>query len=127
MNGTLVNGFRVGKDNYYSLQHEDVMGFFTTESSVFQYLDEHKISSMFPSAMCEKYLIGKIVGEGAFSVVREGFERSTCRKVVMRFIKKAPIMSGSPPFIFRSRDELEQKILSASFDPMIGEAWMKVC
>ena len=45
----------------------------------------------------------------------------------MKFIKKAPSMSGSPPFVFRSRDELEQKIVSASFDPMIGEAWMEVC
>ena len=44
----------------------------------------------------------------------------------MKFIKNAPSMPGSLPFVFRSRDELEPKILSSSFDPMIGEAWMEV-
>ena len=86
MNGTYVNRFRVGNNRFYRIGHEDLIGFINSDSRVFQYLDEVQLRSMFPIAINEKFIIRRVVWEGRFSFVREGFNRLTYSRVAMKFM-----------------------------------------
>ena len=88
MNGTYVNKLLVGKGNQYRLNHTDVISILVEDFSVFLYIDEKTLASLYSVQICRKYLVGREVGKGSSAVVREGFARGSNIKVAMKFICK---------------------------------------
>jgi len=86
MNGTWIDGMRVGKDHSAPLSHGNIISILSTEMEVFQYLDKVIIERDYPSSLTNKYLVGKVLGEGTTSVVRLGYSRTDFEKVALKMI-----------------------------------------
>ena len=88
MNGTYVNNLKVGKDKHYSLDHGDIISVLQHDFPVYQFLDESRMRSYYPTSITIKYLVGRTLGEGSSATVREGFDRADHKQVAMKFIGK---------------------------------------
>ena len=75
MNGTWVNGARVGRKNTMVLEHGSTISILSPILSVFSYLDSSSMSRIFPRVLTDKYLVGKKLGEGATATVYLGYSR----------------------------------------------------
>ena len=84
MNGTYVNKLLVGKGNQYRLNHTDVISILVEDFSVFLYIDEKTLASLYSAQICNKYLVGRELGEGSTCVVKEGFIRDSNTKVAIK-------------------------------------------
>ena len=74
MNGTFVDGVRVGKDRQIILEHCCVISILGQDGEVFRYLDRDTMEDLFPFHLTEKYIVGEILGKGTTSVVRRGYK-----------------------------------------------------
>jgi len=108
MNGTYVNGLKVGKDKQHSLDHGDVISLLQEDFQVYLYMDEFRMRQKYPPAVTSKYLVGRILGEGSSAVVREGFDRNNHKQVAMKFIgkEKWPSKYSEPEDLSREVDIL---------------------
>lgn len=88
MNGTYVNGFKVGKDKQHGLEHGDVIAILKFNYDVFLFISEGRLRQIFPRSVIDKYLVGRVLGEGASAVVKEAYARDTNEKVALKIIKK---------------------------------------
>ena len=73
MNGTWVNGVRVGKDKQMILAHCSVISLFDLDGDCFSFLDRNTMVAIFPSCLTRKYIVGGILGKGTTSEVRMGY------------------------------------------------------
>jgi len=89
MNGTFLNGERLSQGVAKRLNHGDCISLLHPELEMFCYLDEVQMMGRnYPLRIITKYLVGNIVGEGAYAVVRKGFTRNNFTPVALKFIKK---------------------------------------
>ena len=88
MNGTFVNGMKVGKDKRHCLDQEDIISILHVDFEVFLFISEARLMQMYPRSVVSKYLIGRVLGAGSSAEVKEAFERNTTKKVAMKIIKK---------------------------------------
>merc|ERR1719450_816891 len=88
MNGTYVNGIKVGKDKEQILDQGDVVAILQSNFNVFFFISELRLRQSYPIRVIEKYLVGSVLGEGASAVVREGIVRTSEERVALKMIKK---------------------------------------
>jgi len=94
MNGSFLNGERLRGGVAKRLNHGDTISILQQHFELFCYLDEYQMMRKnYPLRIITKYLVGNIVGSGAYAVVRKGFTRSTFTPVAMKFIKKNQLPS----------------------------------
>jgi len=89
-NGTFVNELKIGKNNRYQLNHGDVISLTDPNLSVYTFLLDTAMKTLYPEMVEAGYLVGRQVGEGVSAVVREAYTLTgNCKKAV-KFIKKHP-------------------------------------
>jgi len=89
MNGTFLNKERLGQGVAKRLNHGDTISLLHPELDMFCYLDEVQMMGRnYPLRIITKYLVGNVVGEGAYAVVRKGFTRNNYTPVALKFIKR---------------------------------------
>jgi len=88
MNGTYVNGVKVGKDKEHRLKHGDIIAILHSEYDAFLFISEARMKQMYPQSLVDKYIVGRVLGEGASAVVKEAFLRSNHERVALKIIKK---------------------------------------
>ena len=90
MNGTWVNGARVGRKNTMVLDHGSTISILSPNLSVFCYLDSSSMFRTFPQSLTSKYLVGKKLGEGATATVYLGYSRNNeLSEVALKIIATA--------------------------------------
>ena len=89
-NGTFVNKLKIGKNNRYQLNHGDVISPIDPNLSVYTFLMDADMKTLYPEMMEAGYLVGRQVGEGVSSVVREAYTLNGHCKKAVKFIKKHP-------------------------------------
>ena len=75
MNGTWVNGARIGRKNTMVLERGSTISILSPNLPMFCYLDSSSMSRILPRALTSKYLVGKKLGEGATATVYLGYTR----------------------------------------------------
>ena len=88
MNGTYVNGLKLGKGKQHSLDQGDTISVLQMDFEVFMFICEVRLRQLYPRSVTNKYLVGRVLGEGSSAVVREAFERNTHHQVAIKMIKK---------------------------------------
>ena len=71
LNGTWVNGVKVGQDRQMILLHCTTISLLGPTYKVFQYLDRATMDSLYPSEITSKYLVSDFLGNGSTAEVRE--------------------------------------------------------
>ena len=90
MNGTWVNGARVGRKNTMVLDHGSTISILSPNLLVFCYLDSSSMFRTFPQSLTSKYLVGKKLGEGATATVYLGYSRNNeLSEVALKIIATA--------------------------------------
>jgi len=121
MNGTYVNGLKVGKDKQHSLDHGDMISILQLDFQVYLFLSEFRMKQLYPERVATKFLVGRTLGEGSSAVVREGFDRITHKQVAMKFIgkEKWPSKYSEPEDLSREVDilvELEHPCITKVYE-----------
>ena len=70
MNGTYVNGIKVGKGKQQRLDQGDVVAILQRDFDVFVFVSEARLRKMFPDTVVSKYVVGRVLGEGSSDVVK---------------------------------------------------------
>ena len=70
LNGTWVNGVKVGQDRQMILLHCTTISLVGPSCKVFQYLDRATMDSLYPSEITSKYLVSDFLGSGSTAEVR---------------------------------------------------------
>ena len=78
LNGTWINGNKIGKDNMSPLEHDSELWFSadTTDKilkKVFVFRSMTALTDQFPTQLTDKYTVSKVLGRGAYGEVRLGF------------------------------------------------------
>jgi len=74
LNGTWVDGVKVGKDRKLILKHCSEISILDKYMMCFRYLDRSIMEEKFPSCVTGKYLVGEVLGQGSTSQVRVGYK-----------------------------------------------------
>jgi len=88
MNGTYVNGLKVGKGKQHSLDQGDIVAILQVDFEVFVFVSEARLRQIFPHPVVNKYVVGRVLGEGSSAVVKEGFNRKSEKQVALKIIGK---------------------------------------
>ena len=64
MNGTYVNGLKLGKGGQHSLDQEDTISILQMDFEVFLFINEVRLGQIYPHSVVRRYLIGRVLGEG---------------------------------------------------------------
>ena len=64
MNGTYVNGLKLGKGGQHSLDQEDTISILQMDFEVFLFINEVILGQIYPDSVVRKYLVGRVLGEG---------------------------------------------------------------
>ena len=64
MNGTYVNGLKLGKGGQHSLDQEDTISILQMDFEVFLFINEVRLGQIYPHSVVRKYLVGRVLGEG---------------------------------------------------------------
>jgi len=89
MNGTFLNGEKLSQVLAKRLNHGDIISVLHDDFEMFCYLDEVQMMGRnYPLRIITKYLVGNIVGTGAYAVVRKGFTRNNFTPVALKVVKK---------------------------------------
>ena len=75
MNGTWIDKMRVGKGNKAPLSHDNIISVLDQGMEVFCYLDKVTMERDFHPSLTNKYLVGKVLGEGTTSLVGLGYRQ----------------------------------------------------
>jgi len=86
MNGTWIDKMRVGKGNKAPLSHCNIISVLDQGIEMFCYLDKVTMERDFHPSLTSKYLVGKVLGEGATSLVRLGYRRDDFKKFALKMI-----------------------------------------
>ena len=110
-NGTFVNGTSVSKDEERCLKNGSRISILSQDLELFWYIDEDGMlmENNYPAHLVSRYIIGNVVGEGTFGVVRKGFDKinETFRPVALKFVNKAKLR-----FTYQWSDEDEAKMMT---------------
>jgi len=86
MNGTWIDKMRVGKGNKAPLSHCNIISVLDQGIEMFCYLDKVTMERDFHPSLTSKYLVGKVLGEGATSLVRLGYRQDDFKKFALKMI-----------------------------------------
>ena len=110
-NGTFVNGTSVPKDEDRYLKNGSRISILSQDLELFWYIDEDGMlmENNYPAHLVSRYVIGNVVGEGTFGVVRKGFDKinETYRPVALKFVNKAKLR-----FTYQWSEEDEAKMMT---------------
>jgi len=87
-NGTWVNGYKVGKDKMYPLEHNAEISFAGANKKVYVFMSSEPSSDVFPSELTSKYTVSKVLGKGACGEVRLGFRIPDLHRVAIKIVCK---------------------------------------
>ena len=106
MNGTYVNGIKVGKGKQQSLDQGDVVAILQRDFDVFVFVSEARLRKMYPDTVVSKYVVGRVLGEGSSAVIREAFDRESHKHVALKIFekKKWPSKYSEPDVLGREVD-----------------------
>ena len=93
LNGTWINGNKIGKDNMSPLEHDSELWFSadTTDKilkKVFVFRSMTALTDQFPTQLTDKYTVSKVLGRGAYGEVRLGFRIPDLHRVAIKSISK---------------------------------------
>jgi len=117
LNGTWVDGVKVGKERKLILKHCSEICILDKELLCFRYHDRAIMEAMFPSCITGKYLVGEVLGNGSTSQVRVGYRLTNKfeRFALKIFKQKEDINDDSLP----SDTKLEVKLMQNLNHPCI--------
>uniref|UniRef100_A0A1A7XUX3 CHK2 checkpoint homolog n=2 Tax=Iconisemion striatum TaxID=60296 RepID=A0A1A7XUX3_9TELE len=93
-NGTFVDGVLVGQKRKLPLINNSVLSLAEQRNRVFVFIDlMSDDQSSLPVGLRDKYVLTRQIGTGVCGEVQLAFERSTCRKVAVKIIKKKNFQS----------------------------------
>lgn len=89
LNGTYVNGERVGRGNRIVLTNNAEIALSLKSFKVFVFhdycVDDH---CLFPSALLEKYTVSRLLGTGACGEVRLAFKKGTAERCAVKIVAR---------------------------------------
>ena len=120
MNGTWVNGVKVGMDRQMILGHCSVISILDTDSECFRYIDRDTMESLYTASVTQKYIVGEVLGMGSTSVVRRGYKKVSGGEVKTYALKIISVKDDSTETEFRKQDsEIEIRIMKSVNHPCI--------
>jgi serine/threonine-protein kinase Chk2 len=122
INGTFVNGNKVGRGCKQVLMSNDEISLAVAKNKVFVYVSiESQNDSWIPRELSDKYTIAKVLGRGACGEVRLAFTKGSCKKVAVKVIqKKRFTVSGGLQDLSGSKEVMnEVQILKSLQHPCI--------
>lgn len=95
VNGTFVNGGKVGKGRKSVLNNNDEISLAMPKNKAFVYMDVNASTDVvLPTDMKENYTLSKVLGRGACGEVRLAFTKESCKKVAVKIIQKNKFGNG---------------------------------
>ena len=82
-----VNNF-AGKGNEQALKDNDEIALSHEKNKAYIYIDSAAEDESLPSELKEKYVMAKVLGTGAYGVVKLAFEKGTSKGVAIKCISK---------------------------------------
>ena len=87
-NGTYINKVRVGKEKSIRLAHLDEIGVLECDFALYYFLDEGLLKLQLAEDLWSKYIVGRLLGQGASASVKEGFTRVGHKRRAIKIIDK---------------------------------------
>ena len=87
-NGTYINEKRVGKVKSSRLAHLDEIGVLECDFALYYYIDEGLLKMQLSEKLREKYIVGRLLGQGASASVKEVFTRVDHERRAIKIIEK---------------------------------------
>ena len=87
-NGTYINKVRVGKEKSSRLAHLDEIGVLECDFALYYFLDEGLLKLQLAEDLWSKYIVGRLLGQGASASVKEGFTRVGHKRRAIKIIDK---------------------------------------
>ena len=119
LNGTWVDGVKVGKGRQIILNHCSVVALLGQEWTCFQYLDRNIMEATFHQCITSKYLVGRELGSGTTSTVRAGYkivDDNKVRQFALKMIQRKEEASQSK---FPIDSKIEVKIMKGLNHPCL--------
>ena len=106
-NGTFINEVRVGKEKWSRLAHLDEIGVLEFDFALFYYIDEGLLKLQLDERLRSKYLVGRLLGEGASASVKEVFTRVGHERRAIKIIDKEGEQYSESDDLMREVDVLK--------------------
>jgi len=119
MNGTWVDGVKVGKERKIILSHCSVIALLGEEWTCFQYLDRSIMEATMPECVTSKYLVGRVLGSGTTSTVRAGYKIVGQDKIKPFALKIIPSKEEASHYNFPIDSRIEIKIMKGLKHPCL--------
>ena len=119
LNGTWVDGVKVGKGRTILLSHCSVIALLGEEWTCFQYLDRNTMEATFPDCITDKYLVGRILGSGTTSTVRAGYKIVDGVKVESFALKLIHCKEDLSHYDFPPESKIEIKVMKGLSHPCL--------
>ena len=121
MNGTWVNGVKVGKDRQIILSHCSVISILDVSAECFRYIDRDTMETLYPNCVTQKYIVGSVLGKGTTSEVRRGYKKvlGEIKTHALKIISLNNTSSESSEFSPLANSEMEIKIMKTVQHPCI--------
>ena len=87
-NGTYINKVRVGKEKSSRLAHLDEIGVLECDFALYYFLDKGLLKLQLAEDLWSKYIVGRLLGQGASASVKEGFTRVGHKRRAIKIIDK---------------------------------------
>lgn len=88
MNGTFLNGNRIGQSSKQILANSDEIGVVWPNAQIFRFVDRRMpCTTAIPDGVKAKYYIEKVIGCGAFGMVFKAHDRSNCVEYALKRIE----------------------------------------
>ena len=106
-NGTFINKVRVGKEKSSRLAHLDEIGVLECDFALYYYIDEGLLKLQLDEDLRSKYLVGRLLGEGASASVKEVFTRDGHERRAIKIIAKEGEQYSESEDLMREVDVLK--------------------
>jgi len=87
-NGTYINEVRVGKEKSSRLAHLDEIGVLECDFALYYFVDEGLLKLQLAEDLWSKYIVGRLLGQGASASVKEVFTRVGHKRRAIKIIDK---------------------------------------
>jgi len=106
-NGTFINEKRVGKEKPSRLAHLDEISVLECDFALYYYIDEGLLKLQLDDDLRSKYLVGRLLGEGASASVKEVFTRVGHERRAIKIINKEGEQYSESEDLMREVDVLK--------------------
>ena len=105
-NSTFINKVRVGKEKSSRLAHLDEINVLEFDFALYYYIDEGFLKLQLDEDLRRKYLMGRLLGEGASACVKEVFTRAGHERRAIKIIDKGGEQYSESEDLMREADVL---------------------